>query len=331
MKSRTEGFDRTCEPVGGFVHPPTEYSDNFDNSIKRDVLLAATAARSLRAKGIPIAAWREMLMEHLDLNWKEVRFIHRAWLESGLIDELSSVRYPGLMIFGRKPMMEIFQAGTSFVGAITGLVMPKRLEGLKKYAEERSLITAMNIGPSGLVPPHLRIRASTEAELLDFALGAGLSVGNLSLIPFPEHAHRESGTPPYLGYRKRVAYPTFDIPSSVEFAAFESSRGPMFWTASFGGRTAWSYSPAHAEFLACHLDGSVNLRRISSVDLTIVSAFVPLYAARWIVAVGGVPSGPDAIGRYTYRFPSPELLDIFIDYYEKEVSEQLSAWHLDNK
>ena len=74
--------------------------------------------------------------------------------------------------------------------------------------------------------------------------------------------------------------------------------------------------------------GKSNLRRISSVDIAIDLAFIPLTAARWIVAVSGVPSGQNAKNQYAYRFPSPEMTDRFIGYYRNENLSLLNSWRL---
>ena len=70
------------------------------------------------------------------------------------------------------------------------------------------------------------------------------------------------------------------------------------------------------------------MEKISSVDIEVQSAFLPLTAARWIVAVGGVPSGPsrDKPTKYIYRFPSPGMTNDFLSLYRAEVRRQLDIW-----
>jgi hypothetical protein len=74
------------------------------------------------------------------------------------------------------------------------------------------------------------------------------------------------------------------------------------------------------------LAGLPNLKRVSAVDLVAESAFIPFDAARWIVIVSGVPSGPDAKLEYHYRLPSPEMTDGFLMSYQIESSECLKSW-----
>jgi hypothetical protein len=324
----TNEFISECEPTGGFMNPPTPYDDDLRYSKKRDVLLAAAAARSLRSKGIPIGLWMEMLRERFKIDWNTARFVHRAWLDAGLIDELFSIRSPGVLVFARKPRMEIFQTEQSYVGAISGLVMPERLRGLRSLADQKQMTSAMNFGPCGMVPPHLRLRAESEQLLLDFASDSSLDVSYLTHTPFPEEGNRESGSNPILGFFPCRSNPVFNTPSETILASFQSNRSPKIWTVKTEMMNAWSYSQAQAEHLACQMAGRSNLRRISSVDIAIDLAFIPLTAARWIVAVSGVPSGQNAKNQYTYRFPSPEMTDRFIDYYQNEKLLLLDSWRL---
>ena len=325
MKRTTE-FVSECEPTGGFMNPPTPHDDDLRYSKKRDVLLATTAARSLRSKGLPYGLWMKMLCERFKIDWKTARFVHRAWLDAGLIDELFSIRSRGVLVFSRKPRMEIFQTEQSYVGAISGLVMPERLRGLRFLADQKQMTSAMNFGPCGMVPPHLRLRAESKQLLLDFALDSSLDVSYLTHTPFPEESHRESGPNPILGFFPCGSYPIFNTPSETILAGFQSNRSPRIWTVKTEMMNAWSYSQAQAEHLACQMAGQSNLRRISSVDIAIDLAFIPLTAARWIVAVSGVPSGQNAKNQYTYRFPSPEMTDRFIHYYQNETLSLLNSW-----
>lgn len=325
MRSKNN-FDGQCEPAGGYLRPPTPYEDDETLSTQRDALLAALAVRSLRSKGIPISQWMSMLIEHFGLDWKMARLVHRGWLESGVIDQYSSTNAPGLKIFARRPQMHIFQTEDAYIGAITGLVMPGVLESIKASANHLSISTAMNFGPCALVPPHLRLKSSSEETLKSFAATANLETTYLEQVPFSPKMHRENGSHPENGYRTRSSHPTFPVPDGVSLNAFESSRMPMFWTVKFGDTVAWSYSPTHAEYLACHLSGRSNLKRVSSVDLVAESAFVPFTSARWIIVVSGVPSGPDAKLLYHYRLPSPEITDDFIKRYQIEVSDCLQSW-----
>ena len=327
MRLKNE-FISECEPTGGFMNPPTPHDDDLRYSKKRDVLLAAAAARSLRSKGIPIGLWMEMLRERFKIDWNTARFVHRAWLDAGLIDELFSIRSPGVLVFARKPRMEIFQTEQSFVGAISGLVMPERLKGLRFLADQKQMTSAINFGPCGMVPPHLRLRAESEQSLLDFASDSSLDVSYLTHTPFPEESDRESGPNPILGFFPCRTYPVFNTPSETILAGFQSNRSPRIWTVKTEMMNAWSFSQAQAEHLACQMAGKSNLRRISSVDIAIDLAFIPLTAARWIVAVSGVPSGQNAKNQYAYRFPSPEMTDRFIGYYRNENLSLLNSWRL---
>ena len=319
-------FDAECSPDGGFKSPPTPYEDDAAGSAKRDVIISALATRLLRLNGIPIGKWREMLIEYYKIDSKTFRYIHRSWLEAGIIDELSSTRAPGLKVHARRPRIEIFGTEEAYIGAVTGLVIPKRLESLRDLASKNSISTAMNLGPSPLVPPHLRLRANSAEVLLDFANESGLEIFYLQEVPFPDEPSRESGNHPTNGYRLRGSFPTFTQPEGVELKTFESNRDPMIWAVRSTDQTAWSYSSSHAEFLACHFGAEKNLRRVSSVDIAVDRAFIPLSAARWVVSISGVPSGLDKTLQYTYRFPSPESVNSFFRYYEANVTQTLARW-----
>jgi hypothetical protein len=325
MKSKTE-FEGKCDPVGGYLRPPTPYEDDAKTSVQRDALLAALAVRSLRSKGVSISQWMSMLKEHFSLDWKIARLVHRSWLESGVIDQYSSTNSPGLKVFARRPQMLVFQTEDAYIGAITGLVMPGVLKGIREEANKLSLSTAMNFGPCAFVPPHLRLKSSSVIDLKNFAAVFNLETRYLEQNPFSRKIHRESGQHPENGYRMRSFSPTFPVPNAVTLSAFVSSRMPMFWRVQNGKTLAWSYSQNHAEYLVCHMAGLPNLKRVSAVDLVAESAFIPFDAARWIVIVSGVPSGPDAKLEYHYRLPSPEMTDSFIRSYQIEASECLKSW-----
>jgi hypothetical protein len=315
-------------PVDGFSHLPTPYEDDPIVKQKRNVLLTAAAARSLKVKGIPIRMWMGMLHDFLGVDWPMNRYVHRAWLEAGLIDEYASVRSPGLNVYARKPRMEVFKNEDSFCCAVTGLVMEERLVGLQELAKTKSIATSLNVGPSAMVPPHLHLKADSIDQLKDFSRAAHLEILNVSNSPFPTEVARESGLPPSVGYRATRSYPTFDVDPMVKFHTFENPRSPRIWTVESDGYFSWSYAPSHAEFLGCHALGKANVEKISSVDIEVQSAFVPLTAARWIVAVGGVPSGPsrDNPTKYIYRFPSPGMTNHFLSLYRAEVTRQLNIW-----
>ena len=317
-----------CDPVDGFSHLPTPYEDDPIVKQKRNVLLTAVAARSLRIKGIPIGQWMQMLHDFLGVDWPMNRLVHRAWLEAGLIDEYASARSPGLKVYARKPRMEVFKNEDSFCCAVTGLGMGERLVGLRELAKTKSIATSLNVGPSVMVPPHLHLKADSIDQLKGFAQAAHLEILYVSDSPFPTEVGRESGRPPSVGYRETRSYPTFDVDPMVKFNTFANARSPWIWTVESDGYLSWSYAPSHAEFLACHLTGKANVDKISSVDIEVRSAFLPLTAARWIVAVGGVPSGPsrDRPTKYIYRFPSPGMTDDFLDRYRAEVGRQLNIW-----
>ena len=330
MASKTV-FEAECRPVGGFKNPPTPYEDTAAGSSNRDVIISALATRLLRANGIPIRQWREMLKVCYKIEWKKVRYVHRGWLEAGIIDELSSTRSPGLRIYARQPRIEVFATEEAYIGAITGLVMPKQLESLRRLAAKRLISTAINLGPSPLIPPHLRLRADSVEVLLDFAKESRLEVFYLQEVPFPDETSRENGEHPSNGYRPRDSFPTFTPPHGVELKAFESNRDPMIWAVLSSDLSAWSYSSSHAEFLACHIAAENNLRRITSVDIAVDRAFIPLKAARWIVSISGVPTGPDEKLQHIYRFPSPESADKFFDYYQRNVVDTLARWRNSGK
>jgi hypothetical protein len=325
MKSKNV-FEGQCEPVGGYLRPPTPYEDDEKISVQRDALLAALAVRSLRSKGVSISQWISMLKEHFSLDWKFTRLVHRSWLESGVIDQYSSTNSPGLKVFARRPQLLIFQTEDAYIGAITGLVMPGVLKRIREEAIKLSLSPAMNFGPSALVPPHLRLKSSSEIDLKNFAAVFNLETRYLEQNPFSRKMHREYGQHPENGYRMRSFSPTFPVPNKVTLSAFESSRMPMFWTVQNEGTLAWSYSQNHAEYLVCHMAGLPNLKRVSAVDLVAESAFIPFDTARWIVIVSGVPSGPDVKLGYHYRLPSPEMTDSFMRSYQMEASECLRIW-----
>jgi hypothetical protein len=310
----------------GFSRPPTPYDDEKSIALLRQSLLGAAGFRSLRRMGIPINDWMDMLKLVFGLEWRAARLVHRAWLESGIIDEFVHARSPGVVIFARRPRIEVFESEDGFVGAVSGLVMPERFVALEDLAKSNEIMIATNVGPSKYVPPHLRVWTNSFDSLTAFAREAGLDLYMLSENPFEEIESIEKGMRPTRGYAARKNYPTFELPDGASVALFKGSGSPLVWECGGDSTSSWTYSAAHSEHLAAVLGGAENLVQISAVDMVAKYAFLPLPVARWITMVSGVPSGPDEDNTYLYRFASPALRKSFMQRYHAENSKVISFW-----
>jgi hypothetical protein len=322
-----ESGERTRMPAReGFSRPPTPYDDDDAIASLRQSLLGAAGFRSLRRSGIPISDWMDMLKLVFSLDWREARLVHRAWLESGIIDEFVNARSPGVVVFARRPRIEIFESEDGFVGAVSGLVMPQRFEALADLAKSSEMMMARNVGPSQFVPPHLRVWAKNLDSLTTYAREAGLDVYMLSENPFELSETVERGPRPTRGYVARKNHPTFDLPDGASTNLFKGSGSPLVWECGGTSMLSWTYSAAHSEHLATILSGTENLVQTSAVDVAAKHAFLPLPVARWITMVSGVPSGPDAKGTYLYRFASPALRKSFMQRYQDENIKEVNFW-----
>jgi len=310
----------------GFLRPPTPYDDDASIALLRQSLLGAAGFRSLRRMGIPINDWMDMLKLVFGLEWRAARLVHRAWLESGIIDEFVNARSPGVVVFARRPRIEIFESEDGFVGAVSGLVMPERSVALEDLARSNQIMIARNVGPSQYVPPHLRVWTKNFDSLATYAREAGLDTYMLSENPFEESESIEKGIRPTRGYVARKNYPTFELPDGVSVSLFKGSGSPLVWECREDSTLSWTHSAAHSEHLATIFSGIENLVQTSAVDVAAKYAFLPLPVARWITMVSGVPSGPDANEVYLYRFASPALRKSFTQRYLTENSKVVSFW-----
>lgn len=310
----------------GFSRPPTPYEDSEKIAQKRQSMLGAAGFRSLRRSGIPINDWMDMLKAVFELDWREARHVHRGWLESGIIDEFVNARSPGVTVFARRPRIEIFESENGYVGAVSGLVMPQRFAALADLAKSNEMMTAINVGPSHFVPPHLRVWTNNFDSLSNYAREAGLDVYMLSENPFEESEALERGTRPTRGYVARKNHATFDLPDDASVELFKGSGSPLVWQCSGNSILSWTYSAAHSEHLTAVLSGAENLVQTSAVDVSANHAFLPLPVARWVTMVGGVPSGPVDRDTYLYRFASPALRKTFMKRYREEIQEEVSFW-----
>lgn len=315
--------------ISEYSSPPTPYEDSSRAMESRKILQAAIGARALRRKGMSRQVWMSMIKEIFEIDGEEARFIHRGWIESGIIDELISIRSPGSAVFARRPRLEVFQSENGVMGGVVGLVMPERFENLKAHAEKLGLQTTTNLGPSQMVPPHLRVRSDSVTQLQAFAKDLRLDFHYLSGVPFESEAPRELGARPSRTYSERKNNPVFGIKSEVDIDVrlFESTRAPLVWSVESGSDRAWTFSGAHSEHLLIALSGVENFTRRSAVDLVVNSAFIPLQAARWITVVSGVPSGPEHSGTYIYRFASPAMLESFVEKYRHALEDELKYWN----
>lgn len=312
--------------VGSFSSPPTPYEDSTSSYELRKVLQAAVGARLLRTKGIPIRIWMSMIQDIFGVDNKTARLIHRGWLESGILDELISIRSPGAMVFARPPRLEVFESESGFFGGVSGLVMPERFEKLRILASEAKIKATNNIGPSQFVPPHLRIRSESLEELATFAQESRLQVHQIAPKPFGGDSAREYGRCPTRTYFARRNFPTFECQGDSQVSLFESMKGPLIWSVEDDSVKTWTYSSAHSEHLKMLINGVDNFEIKSAVDLSVRCSFIPLQAARWITMVAGVPSGPNQSGQYIYRFASPAMLQKFTTDFKSANEQLLKTW-----
>jgi hypothetical protein len=269
------------------------------------VVQAAVGSICTRRAGMRIGEWFRLLDRAFSLTERQRRFVHRAWLESGLIDELRQTKWQGSAIFARKPVLLAFRVGSARFGSVDGLVMPSRLAHLRDVASELELSTSLNGSPSPFVPARLMVRSEDPALVEKFAAAAGLEIRFLSAdpsasIPRRDVEHREIRR----GYQSRRASPTFAPRSGIEMTMHRRPDAPSFWSSEVDGRTIWSYSPEATSFWVRRVNGDEVARLGSGSMLEPVESFLPLSLARWLAVVSGTNPGPASDGRYLNPGPS---------------------------
>lgn len=287
---------------------------------------AAVGTVCARRSGMAIRDWNRLLEEAFSISYEQRRFVHRAWLEAGLIDELRQTQWQSAAIFARKPALMTFKVGDTRFGSIDGLVMPSRLAQLNGFAIELGLSTSLNPSPSPYLPARLMVR-SAEAEKIDeFAVAASLEIDFLSRdsnspVRRRDIESREVRT----GYVPRKAYPTFPVPDGVMLRMHQRPGSPSFWSAGVADHTIWSYSPEAVSFWIRMALGEEVARLGSGSELEIVGSFLPLSAARWLALVSGTNPGPGPKNSYVNPAPSRILAEKVLQALKSESSAQLTS------
>ena len=279
-----------------------------------------------RRSGMAIRDWHRLLEEAFSISYDMRRFVHRAWLEAGLVDELRQTKWQSTSIFARKPVLMTFKVEGTRFGTVDGLIMPSKLERLEKLARDLGLSTSLNPSPSPYLPKRLMVRSATAAKIDEFAAAASLEVAFLSQWPNTQIRRRDVESREIrAGYQSRKAYPTFSPPEGATLSMHQRSGAPPFWSAVIGGHTIWSYSPEAVSFWIRMALGDEFARLGSGSELEVISSFLPLSVARWLALVSGTNPGPRPKSSYVNPAPSRTLAEKVLRELTSESSPQLMA------
>jgi hypothetical protein len=311
-------------------HPPQ--ADSAPSPHSGSILLqAAVGAVCSRRAGMPIRDWNRLLERVYSLSFEQRRLVHRAWLESGLIDELRRTRWQSAAIFARKPVLMTFRVGDARFGSVDGLVMPSRLARLQELASSLGLSTSLNPSPSPYLPARLMVRCDDGVMIDEFAESASLQIEFLNSEPASPVQRRDVESREIrVGFKTRRAFPTFSPPDGVTLTMHQRPDAPPFWSASVGGRNIWSYSPEAASFWIRRASGCDVARLGSGAELQPVGAFLPLSLARWLAMVSGTNPGPTPRDSYVNLAPSRHLAERVLGVLTSISSQQLSLGEVDD-
>lgn len=274
---------------------------------------AALGSYCARRAGIDISGWNRLLESAFRITPLERRFVHRAWLEAGFIDEARRIQWSGVSIFARTPFLWLFRSGDDCFGSVEGLVMPSRMSGLEDLAGHTALVYSLNNSPSPHVPPRLMVRG-TEHAIRDFASRAELEIRYLPPSPIA-HVHRREDAQhiPPLGYRPERSMPTFMPPECVELLMHSRSGAPRYWSARTEGHQVWSYAPEAPSFWICRKLGLETTRLGKGAELEAHRSFLPLSIARWLSGASSISPGP-INGQYLNVASSRQLAERTIEF-----------------
>jgi hypothetical protein len=286
---------------------------------------ASVGAVCARRAGMPIRDWNRLLETAFSLNFEQRRLVHRAWLESGLVDELRRTRWPSAAIFARKPVLLTFRVGSARFGSVDGLVMPSRLVQLREVASSLGLSTSLNRSPSPYLPARLMVRSDDPSTIDEFAAAAELQVRYLSSEPASPVRRRDVESREIrAGFATRRAFPTFPPPDGVALTMHYRADAPPYWSALIDDRTIWSYSPEAVSFWIRRALGKDVARLVSGAELEPVATFLPLSLARWLAVVSGTNPGPRQQNTYVNLAPSRHLAERVLGVLASLSSQQTS-------
>ena len=279
-----------------------------------------------RRSGMAIKDWNRLLEEAFSISYEKRRFVHRAWLEAGLVDELRQTHWQSTAIFARKPVLMTFRVGGARFGSVDGLVMPSELARLQQAAFDLGLSTSLNPSPSPYLPARLMVRSYNPKKIDEFAVAASLPVSFLSSEPNSPIRRRDvENRDIRTGYVPRKAFPTFSPPEGVTLTMHQRSGAPPFWSAIVGDHTIWSYSPEAVSFWTQIALGGEVARPGSGSELEVVGSFLPLSTSRWLALVSGTNPGPNPQNIYVNPAPSRNLAERVLLALSKETSPQLAS------
>lgn len=290
------------------------------------LVLSVVGTVCARRSGMAIRDWNRLLEEAFSISYEKRRFVHRAWLEAGLVDELRQTQWQSTAIFARNPVLMTFRVGDTRFGSVDGLVMPSRLSHLQQVALDLGLSTSLNPSPSPYLPARLMVRSNDHGKIDEFASAASLEASFLSSEPNAPIRRRDIEIREIrAGYVPRKAFPTFPPPEGVTLTMHQRPGAPSFWSAIVGDCTIWSYSPEAVSFwIQLALGGEV-ARLGSGSELEVVGSFLPLSTARWLALVSGTNPGPTASGSYVNPAPSRSLAERVMQALAAESSTQITS------
>jgi len=293
--------------------------------------MAAIGAFCARRAGMQVRDWNELLEQAFGIDPLTRRFVHRAWVEAGLIDELRQTQWRGVSVFARRPTLATFRVGEACFGSVDGLVMRGPLARLCERAETLGLSVSMNPSPSRFLPERLMVMSSEPNRIDEYAAAVGLEVRRLTSQPTSDVRMRDLERAEIVsGYVTRRAWPTFSPPAGVSLIAHHRADAPMFWSASFEGRSVWSYSPEAVSFWARRALGLEVARLGEGGDVEPEQSFLPLSIARWLAVVSGKNPGPRPDGRYVNPAASRNLAQRTIRIVESLSSKQIAPGERDD-
>lgn len=290
----------------------------FDESADLAALTDILAGISSRRAGIAEHELYSWFSKALGIGKGLIWDVIRAWVESGLFDQLTNRRWRNRTYFARRPQMAAYRVNGETAGAtLVGLVP----SGFARRVEEDSKqfgVTAFRVGaPNRYVPRPICLLSDSMENLVEFA--GRLYVDN----PRAVAQLRDVAVPlgQVLATSERIPH-GYKLEQVVEFCAcrvecHKRDDAPDFFVAvARTGETFGTWSRNWA-FLATSLSGRVRPfeRRAKTVLVrsSAVPAHLPVALARWATITSGVSPGPveDASGvvSYAYQFPNARCLD----------------------
>jgi hypothetical protein len=300
-----------------------------------DDLLTIIAAQSVSQSGIPEQSAAAIMIRTLGLSWGSVWPVLRAWVENGILDCLTDLRWRARLYLARPPCMVVCGSPGDFHGVITGLAPPLLLQRFRRLVDTLHLEYVERGSPCEYVPPMPACRASSLDRLAELASETGLDAPAWLMHPKTlaksvlEIVATQSPEPKNWPVYRRwdwephafVENPSNPTLSEVSIEWCRRDDGPdcykvyesgtlRWWTRSRTWAVLAAYTSARKEVFERPRSGVAASRGDSG--------YVPLPLARFAAIVGPVAPGPRFSHEsrsmvYEYTFPDDALREAALD------------------